>query len=364
MAFLIPDKTRVEYGLVIHEKIIPWGTVWPRTVYGSNGEVKYAKGSQYKADRKLSGGTGKVKYITIHNTGVIKIPDGTTMAEQYTRATWPNANMNDARVHYFIDENDCWQNLREDEVGWHAADGRGPGNETSLAIEIIMDGSQSQRDKRAEERGALLAAILLNRHGLSIDRLTTHNHWYSKKYCPAHLLPHWDAFQEMVEEYLSRIGGKKPDSSSSSGEEQAPAADIHDGDLVRIADEATYYLGKKIPGWVLAQNWYVQGEPKGCRVVVNWNETRTNAICSPIHKQYLTVVKSRSEETFQAYLVRVTADCLNIRKGPGTNYAKTGAITDHGTYTIVAESSGAGASRWGKLKSGAGWISLDYVIKR
>ena len=32
-------------------------------------------------------------------------------------------------------------------------------------------------------------------------------------------------------------------------------------------------------------------------------------------------------------------------------------------YTIVAESNGAGATKWGKLKSGAGWISLDYCKK-
>lgn len=32
-------------------------------------------------------------------------------------------------------------------------------------------------------------------------------------------------------------------------------------------------------------------------------------------------------------------------------------------YTIVAEAAGPGATKWGKLKSGAGWISLDYVTK-
>ncbi len=63
------------------------------------------------------------------------------------------------------------------------------------------------------------------------------------------------------------------------------------------------------------------------------------------------------------YRVRVTANVLNIRKGAGTNYAVTGAIKDKGVYTIVAESSGTGATKWGKLKSGAGWISLDYCTK-
>lgn len=64
------------------------------------------------------------------------------------------------------------------------------------------------------------------------------------------------------------------------------------------------------------------------------------------------------------YVVKVTADTLNIRKGPGTNYGVAGAIKDKGAYTIVEEASGTGAKRWGKLKSGVGWISLDYTQKQ
>lgn len=64
-----------------------------------------------------------------------------------------------------------------------------------------------------------------------------------------------------------------------------------------------------------------------------------------------------------SYRVRVTANVLNIRKGAGTNYAKNGSITDKGVYTIVDESTGKGATLWGKLKSGAGWIALDYTKK-
>ena len=57
-----------------------------------------------------------------------------------------------------------------------------------------------------------------------------------------------------------------------------------------------------------------------------------------------------------SYLVKVTANALNIRKGPGTNYGINGTITNKGTYTII-ETQG----NWGKLKSGAGWISLAYT---
>ncbi|MCM1288806.1 MAG: N-acetylmuramoyl-L-alanine amidase [Clostridium sp.] len=70
----------------------------------------------------------------------------------------------------------------------------------------------------------------------------------------------------------------------------------------------------------------------------------------------------KTDET-EGYLVKITANNLNIRAGAGTNYKYTGSITDHGVYTIVAEADGQGATKWGKLKSGAGWISLDYAKK-
>lgn len=72
---------------------------------------------------------------------------------------------------------------------------------------------------------------------------------------------------------------------------------------------------------------------------------------------------STPAQTFKPYLVKVTTSVLNIRKGAGTNYGTNGAIRDMGVYTIVAEANGQGATKWGKLKSGAGWISLDYTKK-
>lgn len=72
----------------------------------------------------------------------------------------------------------------------------------------------------------------------------------------------------------------------------------------------------------------------------------------------------KPETPTEGYLVKVKADVLNIRADAGTEYKITGQIKDHGTYTIVAEKDGTGASKWGKLKSGAGWISLDYVEKQ
>ena len=54
---------------------------------------------------------------------------------------------------------------------------------------------------------------------------------------------------------------------------------------------------------------------------------------------------------------------LNIREQPSINSPVTGKITETMSVTIVDEASGTGASTWGKLKSGAGWISLDYTVR-
>lgn len=64
-----------------------------------------------------------------------------------------------------------------------------------------------------------------------------------------------------------------------------------------------------------------------------------------------------------SYYVRVSISNLNIRTGSGTDYPRTGRYTGIGTFTITAESDGQGVSKWGKLKSGSGWISLDFVTR-
>lgn len=71
--------------------------------------------------------------------------------------------------------------------------------------------------------------------------------------------------------------------------------------------------------------------------------------------------KEDSTSNSVPFLAKVNINNLNIRKGPGTNYAATGKFTGKGTFTIVEVKTGKGSNKgWGKLKSGAGWISLDY----
>lgn len=75
-----------------------------------------------------------------------------------------------------------------------------------------------------------------------------------------------------------------------------------------------------------------------------------------------TIPTDTPSTSFSPYQVKVTSTTLRIRKGPGTNTKNLGYIKP-GVYTIVSESTGPGATKWGKLKSGVGWVSLDYAKK-
>lgn len=138
-----------------------------------------------------------------------------------------------------------------------------------------------------------------------------------------------------------------------------PTTNLEINDLVSITKGATYYGGKAIPDWVIAKNWYVKSL-KGDRVVVDKSEDGKSSINSPINIKYLKkATKENTAPVFEPYLIRVTASVLNVRSGPGTNYSVKSTVKKGGVYTIVDQN-----KNWGKLKSGAGWICLDYTEKK
>jgi hypothetical protein len=174
-----------------------------------------------------------------------------------------------------------------------------------------------------------------------------------------------DTFRAEVKRLLDGDNPAAPASPPTEPTKPTAPASVKKGDKVKLAVDATYYDGKEIPAWVKGQDWVVSSVSKD-RAVIDKNVSGTNSIKSPVNTKFLTVVGGASAPapTFQAYTVKVTANSLNIRKGAGTDTAVVGVIADKGVYTIVEEASGIGASKWGRLKSGAGWISLDFVERR
>lgn len=92
--------------------------------------------------------------------------------------------------------------------------------------------------------------------------------------------------------------------------------------------------------------------------IKDWNdddELKTLGIAyAKAAAEYLSLPKKAGTSS-GSFLVQVTIKDLYIRSGAGTGYKKKGFIKP-GVYTIV-ETSG----NWGKLKSGKGWICLDYA---
>lgn len=173
-----------------------------------------------------------------------------------------------------------------------------------------------------------------------------------------------DQFRRDVKATMDKIsaGTQKPLEPVVPAEPSEPAKTIiKKGDIVKIAQDATYYNGSNIPDWVKDQNWIVKKDPVGDRVVVDKNEAGTNAISSAINAKYLTVVRS----PFKPYMVKVSIDDLNMRTGPSTSYPRIGYIPS-GVFTIVEEN-----GDWGRLKarqeyngkSVAAWIHLGYTTR-
>lgn len=285
-------------------------------------------------------------------------------------------------VHAFIGVNDAgkvetYQVLPFDVCCWGVGSGsKGSYNYNPTAriqFEMCEDDLKDQAYFNAVMKEAQeFCAYLCKKFGFGIDKISSHHESYLAGYGGNHGDPeNWlkpfgknmDWFRSEVQKLLD--ADKKPDPEPKP-EPKPATTSFKVGDVVKIASGAVYYDGKKkVPAWVQVKTWIIR-QINGDRIVIDKSEDGKNAICSPINVKYLSLAKSAApaQETFKPYLVKINTSALNIRKGAGTNYAKTGCITDRGVYTIVAESDGQGAAKWGKLKSGAGWISLDYCIKR
>ena len=124
--------------------------------------------------------------------------------------------------------------------------------------------------------------------------------------------------------------------------------------LVWISDKSTALKYSPKPGELLLtlHKWFKNKDCPG-----RWFLTRIPEFVDEVN----TILKG--EPVKQTFLVRVNRTDLNIRQGAGTNYPIVGIIPK-GVFTITEVVPGRGAvNGWGKLKSGVGFISLDYVIR-
>ena len=135
----------------------------------------------------------------------------------------------------------------------------------------------------------------------------------------------------------------------------APVVDTGKGGTFKVGDRVvvsknatTYATGQAIASWVKGQTYTVQ-EVKSDRCLLS-------SIVSWVLNKDLTL---EGAPAFQPYIVIVDTDVLNVRTGAGVSYPIATTVKKGQAFTIVEVKNG-----WGKLKSGAGWISLEYTKKK
>lgn len=304
----------------------------------------------YTAGRKIT-----VKGLMLHSVGCPQ-PNASVFIKN-----WNTPSYGTACVHGFIDGNDgtVYQTLPWNHRGWHCASGpKGSGNNTHIGVEmcepvsIRYTGGSSftcsnlsaarTSVKKTYEAAVELFAYLCKLYGLNPTAdgvIISHREGHSRGIASNHGDPEhlWNGlgmgytmntFRKDVKEKMQG-GTVKPDETK---------------EMYRVR-----------------KSWGDAVSQKGA-----FHELENAKKCADANKGYAVFNTSGKQvypkTDFSPYLVEVTATDLNIRKGLGTNYGKTGKFTGKGVFTITEERAGTGSNKgWGKLKSGAGWISLDYV---
>ena len=107
------------------------------------------------------------------------------------------------------------------------------------------------------------------------------------------------------------------------------------------------------------QNW--TGKNDKCTLITH-NYNMVAGVLRPKNQSLITGVSGSgsnvANNTSTSYKVKITAGRLNVRNGAGTQYRINTVVKQGEIYTIVQTFGG-----WGKLKSGAGWISLTYTTR-
>ena len=287
--------------------------------------VDYTKISPHRDSPR----NNKILKITVHHmAGNLSVETCGNVFQ--TRKASSNYGIgSDGRIALYVDEKDR---------AWSTAN---PGNDNqAINIEVANDGGAPDWHVSDKALSALVDLCVdickrngiakLNYTGDASGNLTRHNMFIATA-CPGPYLQ--SKFPWIAEQVNSRLGQTKPQSPAAPGGTYT----IHKGDtLSKIAAKykTTVDTLVKLNG-IKDPNLIITGQ----------------------------VLKLPGSTTgFTPYTVKVSVTQLRIRSGPGTDTAAKGFI-DPGVYTIVDEANGPGAKRWGKLKSGAGWISLDYAEK-
>ncbi len=301
------------------------------------------------------------KYVTIHDTA--------NLAPAENEIAYMIRNDNEVSFHIAVDESFAIQGLPFDRNSWSCGDGgNGTGNRNGISLEICRPTNENRSlYDQAEENAVYVAARLLYKFGLGIERLKKHQDWANKK-CPNVILTEnrWDGFKGRVEWVLNEIKAGNIDSDLESGttalkinsnttSTSSTSTGFKVGDKVKVKTTATHYAtGQSIASFVKGSTYEV--------TKVDGNKLLLSDIVSWVWDYDVERVGSTTQSNSDnSFLVEIICDELNIRQQADFNSKVVGTVKKGDVFTIIEEENGLG-----KLKGGAGYISLNskYVKRK
>lgn len=278
------------------------------------------------------------EFVVVHNTA----NDATAQNE----VKYMISNNNQVSFHFAVDDKEIVQGLPLDRNAWACGDGaNGKGNRKGIQIEICYSKSGGARFENAEKNAAKFIAQLLKERGWGVDKVKKHQD-FSNKYCPHRTLDKgWASFVNMIKDYLNELNKPVQSTQSSS---------ISVGDKVKVKTTATHYAtGQSMASFVKGSTYEVTR--------IDGNKLLLSDIVSWVWDYDVDKVGSTTQSNSDnSFLVEIICDELNIRQQADFNSKVVGTVKKGEVFTIVEMSNGLG-----KLKSGAGWISIGSAyVKR
>ena len=278
------------------------------------------------------------EFVVVHNTA--------NDASAQNEVKYMISNNNQVSFHFAVDDKEIVQGLPLDRNAWACGDGaNGKGNRKGIQIEICYSKSGGARFENAEKNAAKFIAQLLKERGWGVDKVKKHQD-FSNKYCPHRTLDKgWASFVNMIKDYLNELNKPVQSTQSSS---------ISVGDKVKVKTTATHYAtGQSMASFVKGSTYEVTR--------IDGNKLLLSDIVSWVWDYDVDKVGSTTQSNSDnSVLVEIVCDELNIRQQADFNSKVVGTVKKGEVFTIVEMSNGLG-----KLKSGAGWISIGSAyVKR
>lgn len=292
--------------------------------------------------------TGAIKYIVLHYVGATG--DAKNNVNYYNQRTTTSASAD-----FFVGHSgDIWQYNPDPKSRYCWAVGGGKQssyggslygkakNANSVSIEMCVKTKGSQAANSPDwyftdetiASAVKLTKYLMNLYGIPASRVIRHFD-VNGKFCPG--VVGWNSAtrsESAWNSFKSKISGGSSSSQTSTS-----------GTMYRV--RKTWADAKsQVGAYTVLSNAKKKADETGLNVY----DASGNCVYSP---------SGSGSGGGTSFKVRVKISDLYIRKGPGTSYGKNG-FCPVGVYTIVKTKSANGYT-WGRLKSGAGWIALEYT---